>query len=264
MRNIYFILLLLLVLPINTPAQIPDSSFHIYILLGQSNMAGRGEITDEFKEQTNPRVLVLTKKDQWEVAKHPIHFDKPAVVGVGPGLAFGLEMAKANPAIRIGLVPCAVGGTSIDLWQPGSYDETTKTNPYDEAVARIRTSMKSGVIKGVLWHQGESDGKPEKASAYIQKLTRLIEQLRKEVNNPNLPFVAGEIGRYITLSNNINQELARLPSLVPNTAIASSEGLDHKGDGTHFNSSSASLLGERFAKIMKELQLALIDFDIMK
>ncbi|MGV8093893.1 MAG: glycoside hydrolase family 88 protein [Mangrovibacterium sp.] len=230
----------------------PDVSFHIYILMGQSNMAGRGEITEEFRNESNPNVFMLNKENQWVIASHPLHFDKPTVAGVGPGLAFGLNMAKADPSVKIGLVPCAVGGTSIEHWQPGAYDKKTKTHPYDDALVRIKEAMKSGVVKGVLWHQGEADR--GKSSTYLLHLSGLIERIRNEVNDPRLPFVAGELGRYISQSNNINDELAKLSAQVPYTAVTASEGLVHKGDGTHFDSFSAEKLGQRFTQKMQEVQ----------
>lgn len=255
MHKIYLAVIFFTVLIFSVHGQNnPDPDFHVYILMGQSNMAGRGEITEEFKNESLPRVFMLNKENQWVVARHPVHFDKPAIAGVGPGLSFGISIAEIHPDVRIGLVPCAVGGTSIDLWQPGSQDNVTKTHPYDDALIRIREAMKSGVIKGVIWHQGEADKDPQKASLYLSKLSRLIERIRTEVHDPELPFVAGELGRYIPNCENINHELARLPSQISNTAVASSEGLVHKGDGTHFDGPSATKLGKRFAQKMLELQ----------
>jgi hypothetical protein len=54
-------------------------------------------------------------------------------------------------------VPCAVGGTSIRLWQPGAYDTKTDTRPYDDMLYRVTQAMLHGTLKGILWHQGESD-----------------------------------------------------------------------------------------------------------
>lgn len=231
---------------------VPD--FHIYLLMGQSNMAGRGPITDSLKAESNDNVLMLTQQGNWVLAKHPLHFDKPKVNGVGPGLAFGIAMAEENPNVKIGLVPCAVGGTPIEHWLPGAYDGATKTHPYDDAVARIKTAMQSGVIKGVIWHQGESNSDPEKSKIYLSQLTELIDRVRKLVDNPSLPFVVGELGRYRKAYSYINDELTRLPALVPYTAVASSEGLVHKGDTTHFDGASAEILGKKFAVKMIELQ----------
>jgi hypothetical protein len=232
----------------------PEQKFDLYILMGQSNMAGRGYITDEFKEVQSDHVYLFTKAQTWVIAKHPLHFDKPAVVGVGPGLAFGLEMAKANPKGLIGLVPCAVGGSPIEHWLPGAYDSATKTHPYDDAVERIKAAMKYGTIKGIIWHQGESNSGTGQPAKYLSQLQELIQRVRDLVGNPNLPFVAGELGRYRPAYLTINDALAALPSTVPYTAVATSQDLTHRGDTIHFDGRSADILGKRYAEKMIELQ----------
>ena len=232
----------------------PDPNFHIYLLMGQSNMAGRGPITEALKAIGNARVLMLNAKGEWVPAKHPLHFDKPKAVGVGPGLSFGVEMAEANPNVRIGLVPCAVGGTSITRWQPGAYDEPTGTHHYDDAVQRIENAMRCGVVKGMLWHQGESDSNAADAFFYLRKLAELIGRIRKLTGQPDLPVVAGELGRYKDFYKPINTELQKLPTEVPHTALATSEGLIHKGDNTHFDGASADEFGRRYAAQMLQLQ----------
>lgn len=135
----------------------PDPSFHLYLLVGQSNMAGRG-VVDEESKKADPRILMFTKAMEWQPATDPLHFDKP-VAGVGPGLAFAKMMAERTPGVRIGLIPCAVGGTSIDVWVPDAFDKFTKTHPYSDMLERLKAAQKEGVLKGVLWHQGEADRK---------------------------------------------------------------------------------------------------------
>lgn len=232
----------------------PDSNFHLYLLAGQSNMAGRGAIAGKFTDEGNPNIYMLNKNDEWVLAKHPLHFDKPAVVGVGPGLAFALEMLGSDAGIKIGLIPCAVGGSSINVWKPGAYDSSTKTHPYDDAMARLSLAMRAGVVKGILWHQGESDSDPKNAETYLPKLLTLIQAFRDVTHQPNLPFVAGELGTYKEVYGNINRIIKNLPRQVPFTAVASSEGLKEKGDMTHFDSPSAEELGKRYAEQMKRLQ----------
>ena len=225
----------------------------IYLLLGQSNMAGRGKITDEYKDLQYDRVLMLTKELDWVPAKHPLHFDKPKAAGVGPGLSFGESLAEAYPQDTIYLVPCAVGGTSIEKWAPGAYDKVTRTHPYDDALLRIKTAMKTGEITGAIWLQGEADSNPSNAAVYLDKLAELIVRLRKETNNSNLPFVAGELGRYRANYKLINDELVKLPAKVPFTALVTSQGFVHKGDSTHFDSPSATEYGRRFGTGMIKL-----------
>ncbi len=227
----------------------------LYVLMGQSNMAGRGTITDSLRLIRNDRVLMLTKDLKWVVARHPVHFDKPDVAGVGPGLSFGITMAGMYPDVKIGLVPCAVGGTSIDKWQPGAFDQATSTHPYDDAVLRITEAMKYGKVKGVLWLQGEGDSNEKSASQYLQKLEVLIRRIRTLTGDENLPFIAGELGRYKPNYQLINTELHKLPGLVPHTSVVSSEGLTDKGDGTHFDAKSANIYGIRFATEMQRMNV---------
>ncbi|MEO6521956.1 MAG: sialate O-acetylesterase [Mucilaginibacter sp.] len=231
-----------------------DKKLDLYILVGQSNMAGRGPITPEIANEHNDRVYMFTKDQQWVIAKHPLHFDKPKVSAVGPGLTFGIAMAQAYPKANIGLIPCAVGGTPIEHWQIGAFDKATNTHPYDDAVERIKAAMKYGEVKGIIWHQGESNSGGEKPKLYLAQLSELIQRFRALVGNNDVPFIVGELGRYRPAYANINTELAKIPTIFPYTAVASSEGLVHKGDTTHFDGASAQELGRRFAAKMLEVQ----------
>lgn len=226
----------------------------IYLLMGQSNMAGRGRISRGDTSIKNKKVFMLTRDLKWTYAKDPLHFDKPGIAGVGPGLSFGLEMQKAKGGTAIGLVPTAVGGTSINSWTPGGYDKATRTHPYDDAEKRIVAAMANGVIKGVIWHQGEADSQADSAALYLPKLIRLIQRVRNLTGNPDLPFVVGELGKFKAKSANINVQLVKLPGLVPHTAVVSSDGLVHKGDSVHFDAGSAVILGRRYAEKMMYLQ----------
>lgn len=255
--KILFGLLSLIFFPNLTFAQInePQGTFDLYLLIGQSNMAGRGPLSQTYLTQGDNNVFMLTKENTWVTAKNPLHFDKPTIAGVGPGLSFGIAMARSNPAHKIGLIPCAVGGTSIDVWKPGAYDEKTKTHPYDDMLLRLKDAQKSGILKGIIWHQGESDTPPEKAALYLSKLNNLIHLIREEAGDNTIPFVAGELGRYKDQYESINKVLKKLPGTIPYTAVASSKGLKDKGDKTHFDSPSQVKMGKRMAKEMKKLQI---------
>ncbi len=231
----------------------PDPDFHLYLLVGQSNMAGRGRV-DSLSSPHNSRLLMLTKDNEWVLAKDPLHFDKPKVAGVGPGLRFAERMLvySNNKNIKIGVIPCAVGGTAIESWQPGA--EALGVQPYDDAIQRLHIAMKSGVLKGIIWHQGEGNSSEEKSKVYLNQLEELIKRFRQEAGNKNVPFVAGELGYYRDRYLLINEALKSLPTKVPNTAVAKADGLTHNGDGTHLDATSARILGERFAEKMHQLQ----------
>lgn len=234
----------------------PNDSFYLFLLIGQSNMAGRGPI-EAIDTIVHPNVMMLNQDYEWEPAREPLHFDKPERVGVGPGMAFGKVMAEAFPDVSIGLIPCAAGGSSIEQWHPGAFHDQTQSYPYDDMLKRIQFALNSGVLKGVLWHQGESDSKQESYRVYEQNLVNLIERLRQELNNPNLPFVAGELGDFYAEKNpyadSINAIFKTIPQKVKHTAFVEAEDLTDMGDETHFDSKSARMLGKRYASAMIKL-----------
>ncbi len=233
----------------------PDPDFHLYLLIGQSNMAGRGKVDAESKK-IHPRVVMLTKDLKWVPASDPLHFDKPRMVGVGPGVAFGKQMAEACPKARIGLIPCAVGGTSITLWVPGALDKVTKGHPYDDMLKRLRQAQQAGVLKGIIWHQGGSDrGAVDK---YGGRLTELIARLRKDFKVPGVPFIAGEQVAFRpdgeAFAKEFNTVVQGLAAQLKNYACVSGEGLGHKGDRAHFSAEASRTLGRRYAEKMIALQ----------
>lgn len=235
-----------------------QSPSDIYLLIGQSNMAGRGQV-DSISKITNPAILMFDKLHQWVPATDPMHFDKKEA-GVGPGLSFAQSMLEQNPSAIIGLIPCAVGGTNISKWQPGVYDSATKTHPYDDAVKRIRVALQSGTLKGILWHQGEGDSGGSRYKLYAQRFDSLLFNLKQDlgIRTDSLPVVVGELGYfYVKKAPNakfINEILHQIAGAHGNIACVSSDGLTDKGDTTHFDTQSARELGKRYAQAMKQLQ----------
>lgn len=229
---------------------VPDSNFHLYLLIGQSNMAGRG-VMDEKSKIINPGIWMLDSLQQWVPATDPVHFDKPAIAGVGPAISFAEAMLAADTSIQIGLIPAAWGGSPIRVWEPG----TTYLNahPYDDAIRRANIARQKGVLKGMLWHQGESDNDSARSIIYLDKLTELIKRLRRDLKEETLPFIAGELG-YFNKSDLINPRLGRLPAVVPFTFVVSAKGLNDKGDQLHFSTAAARELGKRYAAAMLFLQ----------
>ncbi|MFH5803937.1 sialate O-acetylesterase [Alienimonas sp. DA493] len=227
-----------------TPA--PGEPLHVYLLIGQSNMAGRAPFT-EAEAAAIPRCFLLNDEEEWVPAANPLNLYSSIRKPVGmqkmnPGDAFARTMLARTPDATLGLVVNARGGTRIEQWEKG-------TEYYSEAVRRARAAQETGVLKGVLWHQGEGNsGAPE---GYAEKLKTLVENLRADLNAPDLPFVAGQI----VGEEAINAEIARLPELVPHAAYAGSEGLT-AFDRWHFDAPSMKTLGTRYAEATLRLQQA--------
>jgi peptidoglycan/xylan/chitin deacetylase (PgdA/CDA1 family) len=220
--------------------------------MGQSNMVGRDTSTLE-SQVDDPRMLSLNADGKWVVAREPIHPQVGRIAGgMGPGTAFAREMLKADPKITIGLVPCAVGGTGLNRWVKGA-------DLYENAVARAKVAAQSGVLSGMLWHQGESDSDAEKnAQTYEERLTKMFQDFRADVGMPDLPIVVGQLGEFLPVDKHpyvetVRSVLRHIPEGVPHAGYADTKGLTDKGDQLHFNAASATELGKRFATAMQAL-----------
>jgi arylsulfatase A-like enzyme len=242
-----------------TAAADEPQNLQIYVLMGQSNMAGRG-LLEKTREPLHPKILMLTKEERWEPASEPLHFDK-SIAGAGLGASFALRMSAAEPQAMIGLVPCAVGGSPLSRWQKGA-------DLYEQALKRIRAAQKAGIVRGVLWHQGENDALDlQQAESYGRRLAEMVNDLRQDTGNSQLPFVAGTLGDFLSDDaagnpshwRTVNAQLLLLPGLTSRTAIVDASGLKPKSDGVHFDTPSLRTLGERYATAMLKLQQAKVE-----
>ena len=228
----------------------PRENFHVYLLIGQSNMAGRGKL-DKDNRISAERVVKLENNCNWAAANEPLHLDKISA-GAGLGASFARALADADPSVTIGLVPCAYGGTSLDEWMPDRY-------LYKQAVLKTKEAMRRGVLKGILWHQGEADaGNLKKAATYAERLVKMMASLRRDLDAPDVPVVVGELGPYldefVRINNSlrewktVNEQIRLAAKRIPNCHCVSSEGLvETIGDNLHFSTPCLRILGRRYA-----------------
>lgn len=232
-------------------AQSPPRKMDLYLLIGQSNMAGRGKI-DPGSNPEREGIWVIQADGSWKQAKNPLHYDKPAAVGVGPGMAFAEKILEAKPKRKIGLIPCAVGGSRIDDWVSGVKHGQTGIYAYDAMLERVKQARKHGEIKGIIWHQGEGDSSPERSAVYNEKLQRFFLKLRREIGAQDVPIIIGTLGDFYVKKNPeaavINSIILGFPTRNENVWSVSAAGLTDLGDGTHFDTASAEELGRRYAE----------------
>ena len=119
--------------------------------------------------------------------------------------------------------------------------------------------MQKGTIKGILWHQGESDSdNPKNADTYGARYKQMIRDVRSELGDDKLPVVVGKLGPFWLAvrpyAKTINSFFATIDKQIPLSACALSEGLTDKGDNCHFDGKSLRIFGLRYAKLMQELQ----------
>jgi hypothetical protein len=185
---------------------------------------------------------------------------------LNPAYTFAKAMTQAYPEITFGIISNARGGTTIDQWQK-DYDGPVagndndgrpwtgvgQKNLYTRTLERIKEAQQYGTVKGILWHQGEGN---RSDVAYLTKLAKLINDLRADLGDPDLAFVAGEVyngpGAY-TASAGFNARLAALPQQVANTGVITTAGTSVWDTTTHFDSVSQRILGYRYADRIKQL-----------
>ena len=220
-----------------------------FLLIGQSNMCGRGFVGD-VPEIRNMRCFVL-RNGHWSVMTEPIHVDAPVFGDLYGDLRSGVCLAAsfADAFQRhfggdVGLIPCAVGGSSITLWQPG---ETA----YDNAVFQTRLAMRSSEFAGILFHQGCQDtGDAESARGHKDLARIALTAMRQELGAEQEPLLIGGLGSFrgglLPVLEPVETGLRKLADELPKTAFVSAEGLTRNPDGVHLDSRSLREFGLRY------------------
>jgi hypothetical protein len=253
----------------------PDPNFHIYLAFGQSNMEGQGAIEQQDKS-VDDRFQVLWAADngscsgktkgKWSTAVPPLAHCQGAKLG--PTDYFGRTMVeKTDPQIKVGVIVVAVAGCSIKLFDKDQYRSYAQGqqswmtqrindyggNPYGRLIEMAKKAQEEGVIKGIIFHQGETDaGDGNWPSAVKKVYDNIIKDLGLE---NDIPFLAGEVLRSGS-SRGANNNIAKLPQQSKNFYVVSSEGFNQAlGDGqnVHFTSQEYRDFGKRYAEKMIEV-----------
>lgn len=249
--------------------------YEIFLLAGQSNMDGRGAVKDLTGDlahyaKPNPKVLIhfsaggLHRTLTISKGFRPLEpgysgtpGNKPKALPsktFGPEVSFGPAIANALAGKRVLLVKFVEGGTSLHSdWNPKE-----KGKLYENFIKFVRTTQEmikakgdTCEIRGMLWHQGESDASLP-AGQYQAALTALIAQVRGDLGLKELPFVIGQVYDNGRRADVIAGEKA-VAKAVPHTGFASADGLETWDKGTHFDARSQIELGKRFAREMARL-----------
>lgn len=223
-----------------------DENIRSFLMIGQSNMAGRGEFRDV--EPIENSDCFMLRMGRWQQMYEPINPDRDIFKikyhsGVSLAASFADELQKLS-GDRIGLIPCADGGTSIDQWMPGEV-------LFDHAVMMTRLAMRSSTFSGFLWHQGEADSYEGKLEVYQEKFITMISAMRRELGAEDLPVIIGELSEDIERLEKpniikMNENFHKIASVLPHCAVVSSKGLTLKDDRLHFNAVSLREFGKRY------------------
>ncbi len=263
----------------------PNPNFHIYIAYGQSNMAGNGEIVPSIDQATNPKNFLMLashtanassrkgqtnqsiKMGEWYPAIPPMFH---AFEQLSPADYFGRAMVDSLPGVTVGIIPVAIGAVSIRAFDKDQYESYFKgdgkdimswgwpkdydNNPPGRIVELAKKAQQVGVIKGFIFHQGESDGVDDNWRRTVYKTYKdVIDALG--LNENDVPFVAGEMLQESgACCSSKNPGIAQLKNYFKKFGLASSKGLKGNGkDPYHFGREGVIELGKRYASEMLKL-----------
>lgn len=216
-----------------------------FLLIGQSNMAGRGFLKDV--APIHDERIKMLRNGRWQVMAEPINYDRP-FSGVGLSASFALAWCKAYPEGEIGLIPCADGGSSLDEWAPGGA-------LFDHAVMQSKLAQRISRIDGILWHQGETDCPAGRAAVYEEKLEKIMSALRNSLNLPNVPLLVGGLGDYLpgctahdyyANAPKVTEKLRHFAETQENCFFVTAKGLSCNPDKLHFDAVSQRIFGLRY------------------
>jgi len=215
----------------------------VFLCIGQSNMSGRAPMI-EGDDQPMEGVYLLNAEGAWEPAQHPLNrysTDRKSLKEQRFGLAgpFAQAVRKQYPDKTVGLIVNARGGVNIEMWAKGD-------KLYENSLKRVR-DVPDLKLAGIIWVQGFSNAGD---TEYLAKLGKLVDDLRADLGQPDLPFVAGQVP--LPATDPVNQAIMQLPENRPHTAAASNEGYA-KCDKYHYDRASYIRLGERLAKAYLQL-----------
>ena len=235
---------------------ISDQIFSV-LMIGQSNMAGRGEFADVPKIK-NQNCFML-RCGRWQIMREPVNPDRYMFLdegkfhsGTSLAAAFADEYAKCED-VKVGLIPCADGGTHLNAWMPG-------TILFDHAVMMTKLAMRTSTLSAIIWHQGEADAQhDEDVATYKERFITMISAMRKELGD--VPVIIGEIStktipkyKIGERAKKLNEVFAQIAEELPSCALASEEGLTMKPDGIHFDAPSLRIFGKRYYEKFCEIR----------
>lgn len=277
MKNFTLYLLLViaaLFININHASAQVDPNFHIYLCFGQSNMEGNAQPEKQDFENLPSNYLMMAAVDfpatQYFSQNYPQrkmgnwYPAYPPLCRPGTGLSvadyFGRYMAKAQPDKTIGIINVAIGGAEIEIFDPDlvagrlasgkeqwflNYCKAYDNKPYDRLIAMAKEAQKSGIIKGILLHQGESNWAD--GDKWLAKVKKIYELMLSDLglSAKNVPLIAGET------RGALNGTINKLPTAIPTSYVISSAGCDPSPtDDYHFSAAGYRHFGYKYASKM--------------
>jgi len=254
-----------------------EDEFQIYLAIGQSNMQGNATPEEQDLTGVDARFMVMNatdcvcankhgKKEEWRKAVPPL---VRCYTGLSPCDYFGRTLVEKLPEnIKVGIIPVAIAGSKIEI-----YDQTLfssyiadqedwmkniasayNNDPYGTLISLAKKGQETGVIKGILLHQGESNTGDEEWPEKVKKLyDRILNDLGLKAED--VPLLAGEVVSEDMkgVCAGMNKIIDKLPDVIPTAHVVKSTGCPAGDDNLHFSAEGYRMLGKRYAETMLEI-----------
>jgi hypothetical protein len=237
-------------------------SYDVFLLAGQSNAVGRGQTLNAAQD-----AVVVEGVKQWDTttqsvidAVNPLrNFDPTTTVGFAYRFAVLYKQATGRDVL---IVPRAKGGSGFanNGWGTGKvYHEGAITQ------ANAALAATGGKLKGILWHQGESDANVSNSAAtYQANLSALVQDFRTRITGAGSAlFICGGMTPLIVAGSASHQAiqgvLASVATFIDRSAFVTSDGLgsNSTSDAVHFSAAAQREFAERYLDVYQDLKYAL-------
>ena len=251
-----------------------DPNFYIFLAFGESNMEGQGYIEKEDRVDISDRFKMMPaisfsngkrKAGEWYKAIPPLCREETRL---SPLDYFGRTLIEKLPETKkVGVINVSVEEASIILFDEDrapAYLQTAEdwiqdiasiyeNNPFRILVNTAKRAQKSGKIKGILLHQGESDSGDKNWPKNVKKIyEKLLEELN--LKEEDVPLLVGELvsNEEGGLFYEHNQIIDTINKEITNSFVISSESCPSQNDGYHFNTEGYRMMGKRYGETMFE------------
>lgn len=230
------------------PAPVADTL--VFVMAGQSNMAGRGGVEAQDQE-INPAILEMDDLFILHEKKEPNTIYQGSLAGLDCGLSFGNALLSQMPeGTAIVLIQCSISSTSIQQWLG---DSLRVVKLYSNMLERSRAGLRRGKLAGVLWLQGEENaGSGDLAAGYDKLLSALVSNFRRDIGQAAIPFYVGYLPSWCKrpFTDSVNAGIRRASTSLANMYVVPTDDLHPKGDSLHLDSEGQRTLGRRFATLV--------------
>lgn len=240
---------------------VPKENVIAFIHVGHSNMQGQALTPTAsrpyFFTETHPHAWLYHVGKPPQLALEPYTAGDPSRPGTptaGPGTALVKEAAKLAPNSYFLSLGFAVPSAYCSQFVPGALY-------YDQLIAAPKAVVGKVTFGAIFIYLGitERHGTPADRANFPNCINTLVTAIRKDVGEPNLPFImndyeveaTGELAVGGAVANEIMPQIAKIPTTVSNSVLISCAGLGMQDDH-HFNCDGQLTWSQRALKTMQD------------